>query len=245
MKAKPPEKSSGDWTDEERVSAVRRMFREITPRYDLLNHILSGCQDIYWRRVVAGRVPSEAELILDLASGTGDMALALARRTGAKIIGVDFVREMLAVGVEKSMRRGCSGRIAYLTGDALELPFADNIFDAVTIAFGLRNIPDKDRALAEMSRVVKPGGRVFVLEMTFPRNRQAKRFFHWYFKQVIPRLGGLISSRRQAYEYLPESIAGFLTPAQLADRMERAGLTAVRARSLSFGVTCLHEGTVP
>ena len=105
MKARPPKKPIGSWSDEERVTAVRRMFREITPRYDLLNHILSGCQDIYWRRITAGRVLPEAELILDLASGTGDMSLALARRTKAKIIGVDFVREMLAVGVEKTMRK--------------------------------------------------------------------------------------------------------------------------------------------
>jgi len=235
-----------NWTPEERIRAVKTMFSQISPRYDLLNHLLSGWQDVRWRKITARRIPPEAGMVLDVATGTGDMAMTIARkRPAALVVGVDFVPEMMAVGREKTSRAGLGSRIEYTAGDAMQLQFENNRFDAVTAAFGLRNMPDRIEALKEMARVVRPGGRVLILEMTLPRNMKLYRFFHWYLRTVIPTVGGIISGNRRAYQYLPDSIEDFIKPEQLTDYMDRAGLTNIRAWSLTFGITYLHEGTVP
>ena len=229
--------------DAEKIAAVKRMFNQITPRYDLLNRILSGRQDIRWRRFAVKRIPEDAGYVLDVATGTGDLALEIARmRPGADVVGLDFVPRMLNSAMDKTAAAGYGGRIRYLIGDAMRLPFADDHFDAAAIAFGLRNIPDRLGAIREMSRVVKPGGKVITLEMTFPENLRMKFFFRWYLKNIIPALGRLISGNLNAYSYLSDSIHLFLPPEELSRIMLKAGLVNIQAHPLSLGITCLHEG---
>jgi demethylmenaquinone methyltransferase/2-methoxy-6-polyprenyl-1,4-benzoquinol methylase len=239
-------KNLKDWTDEERITAVKNIFNAITPKYDLLNRVMSGRQDVRWRRFAASRVPESARSVMDLAVGTGDLALDIAAaRPDATIFGVDFVESMMRVAVSKTRDQGLLQRITYTGGDALRLPFRDDCFDAATIAFGLRNIPDRSRALSEMTRVVRPGGRVLLLEMTFPKHTRLKQFFKWYLNMIVPTLGSLISGNSAAYRYLPDSIQDFMEPDELSRLCEGAGLLDVIATPLTFGLTYLHEGTVP
>jgi demethylmenaquinone methyltransferase / 2-methoxy-6-polyprenyl-1,4-benzoquinol methylase len=233
------------WSDEERITAVKGIFKAISPRYDLLNRVMSGRQDVRWRRLAVSRIPAEAKRVLDVATGTGDLAIDIASAGEREVVGADFVENMMRYAVEKTEARDLSGRIAYAAADALHLPFPDQIFDAATMAFGIRNMPDRLSALKEMARVVKPGGKVLVLEMTFPRNLRLRRFFTWYLNNVIPVIGGLISGNSKAYRYLPDSIQDFLHPDDLAALFEKAGLQSVRAFPLTFGLTYLHEGCVP
>ena len=235
-----------NWTEEERIANVRKIFNTITPQYDLMNHILSGRRDIAWRRFTAKKIPPHSARFLDLATGTGDLAVDMANRhRELKVTGLDFSRKMMEAGREKVRRMKLQERIGFVEGDAINLPFKDDYFDAAGAAFGIRNMPDKSRVLEEMRRVVKPGGKVLILEMTFPRNSKLRWFFMWYFKNIIPLLGGLISGNRQAYQYLPDSIHDFLHPDEMTRLFREAGLQMIKAYPLSFGVTCLHEGVVP
>lgn len=234
------------WTEQERITAVKRIFNTITPHYDLLNRIMSSRRDVGWRRFAVKRIPKAAKKVLDVATGTGDLALDLAdQRPDVEVTGVDFVEKMLRQAEAKTSKRALDGRIRFAVGDATRLPFADHEFDASMIAFGIRNIPDRLKALQEMVRVVKPGGKVLVLEMTFPRNLRLRAFFTWYLNHVIPVVGGLISGNSSAYRYLPDSIQDFLHPDQLADLFQNAGLRSVEEFPLTFGLTYLHEGLVP
>ncbi len=231
------------WTAEQRISAVKDMFNSISPNYDLLNRILSGRRDVAWRRFVVKRIPANAEKILDLATGTGDLAIAIAGvLPQARVTAADFVVKMMRPAQLKTRSKGLSSRIEYVAADATRLPFQSHEFDVVTIAFGLRNIPDRLIALQEMKRVVKPGGKVITLEMTFPKNLGLRSFFKWYLNHIIPLVGGLISGNRQAYTYLPESIQDFLTPDQLSELFESSGFRSVQAFPLTFGLTYVHEG---
>lgn len=232
------------WTDEERITAVKGIFDAISPRYDLLNRIMSGRQDVRWRRFAVSRLPEQAKNALDVATGTGDLAIDIAVGREIEVFGVDFVERMMRFAVEKTQARKLSERITYAVADALHLPFPENSFDVATMAFGIRNMPDRLSALKEMARVVRPGGKVLVLEMTFPRNLRLRRFFTWYLNNVIPVLGGIISGNRSAYRYLPDSIQDFLHPDDLAVLFENAGLQSVKAFPLTFGLTYLHEGYV-
>ena len=219
------------------------MFSRITPHYDLLNRMLSGRRDVYWRKFTARRLTENSLMILDVATGTGDLALQMARDCPqARVIGLDFVQEMLCQATEKTSKRGLDTRLNFTAGDAMKLPFADDIFDAATIAFGFRNIPNRQGALSEMKRVVKPGGKVLVLEMTFPRNLKLRRFFTWYLNRVIPAVGGFISRDRDAYRYLPDSVQGFLHPNEMRELFENAGFSQIKEYPLTFGITYLHEG---
>ena len=235
-----------EWSEKERISAVKKIFNTIPRRYDLLNHVLSGCQDIRWRKITTRHLPADAKHVLDVATGTGDLAIAMARRRpDLNVTGVDFVRAMMNLAVAKTERVGLSSRIEFISGDAMQLPFGENIFDAATVAFGFRNIPDRIGALREMSRVVKPGGKILILEMTLPRGTRSSRFFKWYLKNVVPRVGRLISGNGSAYDYLSESIEDFLRPDELTRYFEKAGLVNIKAFPLTFGITYLHEGIVP
>jgi demethylmenaquinone methyltransferase/2-methoxy-6-polyprenyl-1,4-benzoquinol methylase len=246
MESNSNKKSLNEWSEKERISAVKEIFNTITPRYDLLNHVLSGCQDIRWRSLTTRRLPADARYALDVATGTGDLAIAMARkRPGLKVTGVDFVKAMIDMAAVKTARAGLASQIEYITGDAMRLPFADNMFDAATVAFGFRNIPDRIGALREMARVVKPGGKILVLEMTLPRGTRTCRFFKWYLKNVVPRVGRLISGNGNAYNYLSESIENFLKPDELTRYFEKAGLVNIKAFPLTFGITYLHEGILP
>lgn len=231
-------------------SRVRRMFGEIAPRYDLLNHLLSMNVDRYWRwRTVRKLRPtSDGGPVLDVCTGTGDLAIAFdkAARGQVSIVAADFCHQMLTIGDEKSRRRGSGERIDFVEGDTEQLPLPDNEFQVVSVAFGLRNVSDTDRGLAEMVRTCKPGGRVAVLEFTTPRRQPMKALYGWYFRNVLPRIGQvLMRNNSAAYEYLPESVGEFLQYEQLAERMQSAGLTGVRFYPMTFGIATLYVGEKP
>ena len=221
---------------------VAAMFDRIAPRYDRLNRVLSLGIDVAWRReAVRAALVDGPRRVLDVATGTADLALMLKRaRPSAEVVGVDFAEAMLAVGRTKVRRAGLD--LPLVHGDALALPFADEAFDAVTVAYGLRNFADVARGLVEMRRVLRRGGRLVVLEFPPPPANVAGRALRWYGRSVMPLIGGWISGDRSAYAYLPASTEAFLAPDALADLMERAGFGDVRHRLQSFGVSALHLG---
>ncbi len=217
------------------------MFAGIAGRYDLLNHLLSGNTDTRWRRLVAQELApwlvAEAR-VLDVACGTGDLALALAEVGRARITGVDFCRPMLELATRKAATHGES--VPFIEGDALSLPFADASFDVVTIAFGLRNLAGVENGLRELGRVLKPDGRIAILEFSRPVVPGFRALFQFYFRQVLPRVGGLISGSRGAYEYLPDSVARFPDQKRLAGMMREVGFEDVAYRNLTGGIAALH-----
>jgi demethylmenaquinone methyltransferase/2-methoxy-6-polyprenyl-1,4-benzoquinol methylase len=228
----------------EHAGRVREMFAGIAKRYDLLNHLLSGNVDKRWRRFVATRLrnklSSSGARVLDVACGTGDLALTLFEITGARVVGTDFCRPMLEIAAAKS-----TDQIPFIEGDALALPFREGSFEAVTIAFGLRNLASVDGGLAELRRVLKPGGWVAVLEFSRPANAMLRPVFGLYFTKVLPLMGGLISGSRSAYSYLPASVQKFPDQQQLALLMQRAGFEQVEFENLTGGIAALHMGRRP
>jgi demethylmenaquinone methyltransferase/2-methoxy-6-polyprenyl-1,4-benzoquinol methylase len=226
---------------EEKARRVRGMFSSIAGRYDLANTLLSLGRDSAWRRFAA-RVAElgEGSRVLDIATGTGELAFEAARYASL-VVGADFSAEMLTLAKEKAERRGAE-RVHLVLCDALNLCFSDGCFDAVFVAFGLRNFADPERALRELVRVVRRGGRVVVLEFTLPPNRFLRWLYSLYFFHVLPFLGGLITGRREAYAYLPRSVVEFPPPAELAARMERAGLENVRYHLLTHGTVAVYVG---
>ncbi|MBI4602929.1 MAG: ubiquinone/menaquinone biosynthesis methyltransferase [Planctomycetes bacterium] len=229
--------------------AIRDMFAAISPRYDLLNHTLSLNVDRRWRRRVARelRLPPGA-LCLDVCTGTADLALELASSPGApRVVGADFTREMLRIGEAKRRRRRAAS-VSLVLADTLALPFADGTFDAVTVAFGIRNVASLEAGIGEMRRVLRPGGRAAVLEFAELEGRWLRRAFRLYFHGVLPRLGAWISGSRsgaRAYSYLPRSVGEFPAAGELRRTLERCGLTEARTVKLTFGIACLHVATRP
>jgi demethylmenaquinone methyltransferase/2-methoxy-6-polyprenyl-1,4-benzoquinol methylase len=225
---------------------IRRMFGEIAPRYDLLNHLLSGGTDISWRNIVVrDAVNRQQRHILDVACGTGDLAFAIRRAAhpDARVVGVDFTEEMLRIAQDKT-GNGYPGGVKWAQADGLRLPFADNSFDLVTIAFGIRNMESLSGALREFLRVLRPGGEVAILEFSQPENFLVRSVYHPYFLHVLPRIGALLS-QKQAYMYLPFSVMHFPTRRELARMMKREGFREVRHASLSLGIAALHLGRKP
>ena len=224
---------------------VRQMFAEIARRYDFLNHFLSLGIDRSWRRRCVRLVaPSGDGPILDVCSGTADLALGYWRAGGGRVrvVGADFCRPMLAIGLEKVNRAGAD--VALVEADAQRLPFADETFEIVSVAFGLRNVSDTDQGLREMVRVCRVGGRVAVLEFSLPENRALKKLYGWYFRSVLPRLGQALARNRQAaYNYLPASVGEFPQREALIERMRAAGLSEVCSHRFTFGVATLYVGT--
>jgi len=223
------------------------MFSRIAPRYDLLNHLLSLRFDVAWRKRLARRFRSVLARpdvrILDLCCGTGDLALALAaevRSPSAIILGADFAYPMLERAKEKAGGTGRRPSIEFLEADALALPFADQSFDLVTTAFGFRNLANYAAGLAELYRVLRPGGSVAILEFTEPQSAFFGRVFRFYFHRILPKLGGIVSGNAQAYGYLPGSVARFPRPAELAGLMGRHGFTQVHAERWTGGIVALH-----
>lgn len=219
------------------------MFSAIAPRYDLLNHLLSLNIDRRWRRLTRRRLElhlGTEPAILDLCSGTGDLALELSR-LGA-VVGCDFCHPMLVRGHEKVRSARLAGRIQFVEGDALQLPFAGGHFDAVTIAFGLRNLQDYREGLKEMSRVLSEKGILAVLEFSQPRLPLFRHLYLFYFLKLLPKLGGWISGDSQAYSYLPQSVREFPDPEALAELIREAGFNEVRFYRLTGGVAYLHLG---
>jgi demethylmenaquinone methyltransferase/2-methoxy-6-polyprenyl-1,4-benzoquinol methylase len=220
------------------------MFSGIARRYDLLNHLLSGNVDKRWRRKAARALESsliEGARVLDVACGTGDLSLVLAEAGAARIIGLDFCRPMLEIARRKA--DADSRSIPFVEGDALRLPFADATFDAVTIAFGLRNLAGVADGLRELRRVLKPGGRLAVLEFSSPVVPGFRALFRFYFTRVLPHIGGLVSGSRGAYEYLPDSVSRFPDQKRLAELMRAEGFEGVEYSNLTGGIAALHTGT--
>ncbi|MEX0866991.1 MAG: bifunctional demethylmenaquinone methyltransferase/2-methoxy-6-polyprenyl-1,4-benzoquinol methylase UbiE [Pirellulales bacterium] len=225
---------------------VRRMFGEIAGNYDFLNHLLSMNVDRYWRWRTVRKAPPHGERpILDLCTGTGDLAMAYQRAAGrSRVIGSDFCHEMLVIGDEKKRRAGLNGELAFVEADSQQLPFPDDHFQIVSVAFGLRNVQDTDRGLREMTRVCAPGGQVVVLEFSMPRRQPIKAAYGWYFRHVLPRIGQLLARNRQsAYNYLPDSVGEFPSYEQLTERMLAAGLSEAQFFPLTFGIATLYVGT--
>ena len=218
---------------------VRDMFARISPSYDRLNHLLSGNSDKRWRRIVVEKLGPQlpaAPRILDVACGTGDLSIALFEKTGARVVGVDFCRPMLELAAQKKPE------LAFVEGDALQLPFDDALFDAVTIAFGLRNLSSIERGLEELRRVLKPDGRVAILEFSKPVVPGFRSLATAYCTRLVPRIGGMISGSRSAYEYLPDSVSRFPDQETLAAMMRDAGFADVIFQNLTGGIAALHTG---
>jgi demethylmenaquinone methyltransferase/2-methoxy-6-polyprenyl-1,4-benzoquinol methylase len=234
---------------DKREPRIRRMFGAIAPSYDLLNHLLSLNIDRYWRWRTTKFVPPAADgPILDVCTGTGDLALAYARIAAptVPIVGTDFCHEMLVPAREKTRRHFGPARIQFLEADTQHLPFADNLFQITTVAFGLRNVTDTDKGIAEMVRVTRPGGRIAILEFSRPRHWLFGRLYQLYFKRVLPFVGQMLSrSKDNAYRYLPASVMEFPDGEALAERLRRHGLVEVRFHSLTFGIATLYIGVKP
>ena len=225
----------------EHAKAVRAMFSGIAGRYDLLNHVLSMNIDKRWRRLVRQKLQpvldNASATVLDVACGTGDLSIELQTNAEARVIGTDFCRPMLTVAAGKS------ADIPFVEGDAMNLGFADDSFDAVTIAFGLRNLSNFSDGLAELHRVLKPGGKLVVLEFSSPVIPGFRQAFNFYFTRILPRIGGAVSGSRGAYEYLPDSVSKFPDQKRLAALMQETGFDNVEYTNLTGGIAAIHSGT--
>lgn len=229
---------------------IRDMFDTIAPRYDLLNRLMSLGIDRLWRRRVTKMARREVAgknggvRILDLATGTGDLAVAMARRIPqAGIVGADVSEGMLSVAAEKVEKRGLAGMVTFEVAAAEQLPFADEGFDAVTAAFGVRNFSDIPQGLREMRRVLRPGGRVYISELSMPRGKIFGALMRFYFRRVIPLMGGRISGDGKAYAYLPDSVGEFPPRERFLEIMRDAGFSNCRATGLTFGFATIYAAT--
>jgi demethylmenaquinone methyltransferase/2-methoxy-6-polyprenyl-1,4-benzoquinol methylase len=233
---------------------IRDMFGAVARRYDLLNHLLSGGLDLWWRRRAAaalGLPPGPpGALVLDLCAGTGDQAVALSRR-GARVAAADFCLPMLALARRKFGRprrrqpHGTAPPPRPLAADALALPFPPGRFAAATVAFGLRNVADLDRALRELAAALAPGGRLAVLEFAVPEAAPLRALYLFYFRRVLPLIGRLLSDSQSAYDYLPSSVLGFPQRQAFLDRMAAAGFADLASLDMAAGIVCLYRGSIP
>ncbi len=232
---------------EEREQYVQDLFRRVAPRYDFLNRLLSFRRDVAWRRFTArqaGLGPGGS--VLDVATGTGDLAFDLAAVVGreGRVVGLDLTEEMLVRARRKADKLGLGDVCTFVQGNALDLPFGENEFDAATIAFGLRNVVDRERCLLEMKRVVRPGGRVLVLEFSRPVWPVFRQVYLLYFRYVLPWIGRLIQGDPDTYRYLPETVLAFPDQEALAAMMRELGFRNVRYHNLTGGICALHIGEV-
>jgi demethylmenaquinone methyltransferase/2-methoxy-6-polyprenyl-1,4-benzoquinol methylase len=236
--AAPPgvsnEKQAGKW--------VRSMFGRVAHRYDLLNHLLSFQADRYWRwrtvRALRDILARDDAVVLDICCGSGDLTLALARGGAARVYGSDFCHPMLVEAARKSIRQP----VPLFESDALALPLEASSLDLITVAFGFRNLANYRAGLREMRRVLKPGGRVAILEFTRPPNAAFRALYNFYSRYILPAIGGLISGSREAYTYLPDSVSKFPDAPRLAAEMAEAGFSGVGYRYLTGGIVALHSG---
>jgi demethylmenaquinone methyltransferase / 2-methoxy-6-polyprenyl-1,4-benzoquinol methylase len=236
---------------DKREVRIQRMFKEIAPWYDVLNHVFSLNVDRRWRNYTARRVPPgppESGPILDVCTGTGDLALIYDRaaRGTVPIVGVDFCGAMLTRAARKAAASGAGERIRFVEADAQALPFPDNTFQIATIAFGLRNVTDTDRGIAEMVRVLRPGGRIAILEFSKPRHWLFGRLYRGYIRYALPLIGQLLCrSSESAYRYLPESLLRFPDYEALSAKLSAHGLVDVTYEPLTLGIATLYLGVKP
>jgi demethylmenaquinone methyltransferase / 2-methoxy-6-polyprenyl-1,4-benzoquinol methylase len=237
----------GTLTEADAGRQVREMFTQIAPRYDLLNHLLSMQFDRVWRARVARRLRMILDrhdaVVLDLCCGTGDLAFALARPNGARVIGADFSHAMLVRAREKnppSNPPNGFAMIPFFEADALNLPFAGNSFDLVTTAFGFRNLANYEAGLREIERVLRPGGTLAILEFTEPPDGIMGNLYRWYCRRILPRIGGMVSGNAPAYVYLPRSISRFFKPSELAELIIQVGYSQPKWETWTFGSVALH-----
>lgn len=220
------------------------MFSGIASRYDLLNHLLSANIDKAWRRrvreILADVLNDPKALVLDVACGTGDLSIELQGGAKAQVVGTDFCRPMLDLAADKTVKLSLA--VPYVEADAMRLSFAEESFDAVTIAFGLRNLSNFADGLAELRRVLKPGGQLVVLEFSSPAVPGFRSLFNFYFSRVLPRIGGIVSGSRGAYEYLPDSVSKFPDQKNLVKMIEHAGFENVGYKNLTGGIAAIHSG---
>lgn len=245
----------GARSESEASRKVREMFTQIAPRYDLLNHLLSAQLDRVWRartaRRLRGILARPDALVLDLCCGTGDLAFSFSRHGPARIIGADFAHTMLVRARDKSRRAPsrsdlpASPPLPVAEADALRLPFADNSFDLVATAFGFRNLANYHTGLLEIRRVLKAGATLAILEFTEPPSGLLGNMYRWYFRSVLPRLGGIISGDRSAYTYLPASVSRFYAPSELAAAITAAGFSSVSFTTWTLGTVALHVARKP
>ena len=227
-------------------NAVNEMFSGIAGRYDLANHLLSGGFDFYWRHVLTGKVrrfgPGN---IVDLATGSGDVAFKLRDRLGpdVPVTGLDFCEPMLEEAREKKGARPTYADLEFKFGDCMDLPLPDDSMDVVTISFGLRNFEDRMKGLSEIRRVLRPSGRLFILEFSQPE-RWFRPLYYLYLKYILPRVAALATGDKSAYDYLAGTIENFPTKEALSDQLRQAGLAPIRATGLTFSIVAIHEAGV-
>ena len=227
---------------------IKEMFDSIAPRYDFLNRLLSLRQDVYWRRtmITALDLPDNAA-VLDIACGTGDVLIEILNRTGNQqlVVGADFAPEMLKIANTKLLKGDFSPKTQLIAGNALYLPFAANTFDAITIAFGIRNIMDRKLALIRFFDCLKPGGKVAVLELATPKNKFFLSLYLFYFSRILPIIGSFFSKHLKAYDYLPASVINFPPPDKFSAIMKQAGFGGIKWRRLTMGIATVHIGQKP
>lgn len=229
----------------DKAARVREMFSAIAGSYDCNNHLHSLWLDQRWRRAAVRMAGIQStDIVADIACGTGDLSLAFDKVGPKKIIGIDFCRPMLLQAVKKTRRRQPpNGRVSFHAGDALRLPLADRSVDVVSIAFGIRNVADWRRAIDEFHRVLRPGGRLMILEFSLPENAALRGLYNFYFQRILPRTATLISGDRTgAYRYLPQSVHTFINRGQMMERLGRTGFAEISVRSLTGGVCLCYRG---
>lgn len=231
-------------SDKSKKEEVAEMFNKVSKRYDFLNHFLSVGIDRIWRRKAINMLKEiKPQRILDLASGTGDFAIEALRLNPTEIIGMDISEGMLAVGREKMKKKGVDSIVSMRLGDSEDLPFEDNYFDALTVGFGVRNYENLEKGLSEMLRVVRPGGKLIVLEFSKPKKFPVKHYYAFHSKYIIPFFGKRISKDDKAYAYLPESIAAFPEGKDFTDILTKLGYQSVGSKLVSGGIATIYFGT--
>lgn len=229
--------------EQSKKTQVEDMFDNIAPKYDLLNHVLSMKIDVLWRNTLVKWMSQDApKLVLDVATGTGDLAIAIQKGTGAEIIGLDLSQQMLNVGIEKIKKIQLTEKISMVKGDAENLPFEDNKFDAVSVAFGVRNFENLEKGLVELRRVVKENASVYILEFSKIEGFLAP-FYMFYFKNILPQIGKLVSKDNRAYTYLPDSVNAFPYGEKMKSILESTGFKKVEYKKLSLGIATIYKAT--
>lgn len=229
--------------DNSKKSQVEDMFDNIAPKYDLLNHVLSMKIDVLWRNtLVKWLAKDQPKTILDVATGTGDLAITVQKGTNAQVVGLDLSQQMLNVGIEKIKKNNLSDKISMQKGDAENLPFQDNSFDGVTVAFGVRNFENLNKGLAELRRVVKDNKSVYILEFSKVEGFLGP-FYMFYFKNILPAIGRLVSKDNRAYSYLPDSVNAFPFGEKMKNILLETGFTKVEYKKLSLGIATIYKAT--